>query len=49
MSKCKTVQDEKKINEMVVRLKSEGKIIEKKVILSSKNDTVKQPITTNKS
>ena len=42
MSKCKTVQDEKKINQMVVRSKSEGKIIEKKVILSSKKESEKE-------
>lgn len=35
MSKCKTVQDEKKINEIIVRTKTEGKVIEKRAIVSS--------------
>jgi hypothetical protein len=35
MSKCKTVQDEKKILELSVRQKSNGQVIEKKVLKSS--------------
>lgn len=35
MSKCKTVQDEKKINEIIVRTKIEGKVIEKRAIIST--------------
>lgn len=34
MSKCKTVQDEKKILNLVVRRKEEGKIIEKRTLKS---------------
>jgi len=32
MSKCQTVQDELKINQLAVRTKSEGKKIERKVL-----------------
>jgi len=35
MSKCKTVQDEKKILELSVRQKSDGQVVEKKVLKSS--------------
>lgn len=32
MSKCQTVQDELKINQLVIRKKAEGKKIERKVL-----------------
>jgi hypothetical protein len=32
MSKCQTVQDELKINQLVVRKKAEGKKIERKIL-----------------
>jgi hypothetical protein len=35
MSKCKTVQDEKKINELVVRQKEQGEIIQKRALKST--------------
>jgi hypothetical protein len=35
MSKCKTVQDEKKINELVVRQKAEGEVIQKRALKST--------------
>lgn len=35
MSKCKTVQDEKKINELVVRQKSQGEVIQKRALKST--------------
>ena len=35
MSKCKAVQDEKKILSLVVRQKSEGQVVAKRVLTAS--------------
>lgn len=49
MSKCKTVQDEKKINELVVRQKSQGEVIQKRALKSTEKDKNQTQVAANTS